>query len=161
MTDKKIVRSILALVILVIVSWIFLNPWTNIAVLTKNSYILININNFFNYMGFGYRLVLKDICAIVRFTEYLVFGIITMVTVNAYSKNVFKNITIPLFIGLFISVGEVYFRLLSNFNIGVNEIIISFVDFCIGMIFYIIFTGIRPPKRSGFKYRSSKYDGRR
>jgi hypothetical protein len=63
--------------------------------------------------------------------------------------------------GLFVSVCEVYYRFLSNLGVGINEIIISFVEFCIGMIFYIIFTGIKPSKKTGLRYRSLKYDGRR
>lgn len=161
MTDKKVTRLIFGLITLALVLWIFLNPWANVKALERNPRILIDVNNFFSYMGFGYRLVLKDICAIVRFTEYLVFGIITIITTKVCSKNIFKSITIPLFMGLFVSVFEVYYRSLGNLNIGVNEIIISFVEFCIGMIFYIIFTGIKPSKRAGFKYRSLKYDGRR
>lgn len=161
MTDKKVTHLIFVLITFAVIVWIFLNPWTNVKTLENSPGVLININNFFSYMGFSYKLVLKDICAIVRFTEYLIFGIIAIITTKVYSNNVFKNITIPLFTGLFVSVLEVYYRFLGNLNIGVNEIIISFVDFCIGMIFYIIFTGIRPSRKSGYKYRSLKYDGRR
>lgn len=161
MTNKKLTRAVLGFVMLIIVSWIFLNPWTDAQMLGKKPEILININNFFGYAGFGYRLVLRDLCDAVRFTEYLVFGIIAMLNTKAWSKNIFKSITEPLFIGIVVSVSEIYYRFLCDFNIGVTEIIISFVGFCTGIIFYIIFTGIKPAKKTGFKYKSLKYDGRR
>ncbi len=161
MMDKNIARFVFILIAFIVVLCIFLNPLTNLAVLRSNPYILANINSFLSRIGFSYRFVFKDICAIMRFTEYFVFGIIAMVLTKSYSKNIFKSITVPLFIGLFIAVGEIYYRFLSGFHIGINEVIVSFVEFCIGMIFYIIFTGTKPAKDSGFKYKSRKYDGRR
>ncbi len=161
MKNEKVKHIAFGLIIFAVVLWILLNPWTNVKTFESNPKIIININNFFSYMGLGYRFVLKDICATVRFTDYLVFGIISIIITKVYSKNIFKSITVPLFVGLLVSVFEVYYSSSGNLNTDASQIIISFVEFCIGMIFYIIFTGIKPSKRPEFKYRSLKYDGRR
>ncbi len=140
---------------------IFLNPYTDINYLSSNPALCLGINGFFEKLGFGYRFSLGDIMCAIRFTEYLVFGIITAIIVKFHSKNVWKNICTPLFLGLVLSTTEIYFKSIGNLNVGIYEVILSFIYFCIGLLFYLVISGVKPATKKGCGFRISKYRGRR
>lgn len=157
MKNSKFVR------ILVIIFWIllgvgiFLNPYTDIKYLNSNPGIILNINNFFMNLKLSYKFSLYDLLWAMRFTEYLIFGIITALIVKFYSKNFFKNICMPLFLGLGLSVAEIYFKSFSDLEIGLYDVVISFSYFCIGLVLYIILSGVKFSGKKNFRYKFSKY----
>ncbi len=161
MKNSKFVR------ILVIILWvllgvgIFLNPYTDIRYLELNPGIILNINNFFVNLKLSYKFSSGDLLWCMRFTEYLIFGIITALIVKFYSKNIFKNICTPLFLGLGLSVGEIYFKSICDLGIGLYEVVLSFSYFFAGLVLYMIFSGVKFSGKKNFRYKFSKYGRRR
>ncbi len=159
---KKISRFILVLVSLALGGLICFTVFGDINFLSNNSEIVWNINKFFENIGLKYRFTVIDVSRFVRFTEYCVFGIMITSIAKMYSKNIFKNICFPLFIGLAVSVLEVYLKNFGGSNLEVSDILISFVEFCMGLIFYIIFGNLKFSKKrkTRSRYKSRKYEGR-
>lgn len=157
MKNSKFIRVLVIILWGLLGSGIFLNPYTDIKYLSLNPGIIANINNFFMNLKLLYRFSSSDLLWCMRFTEYLIFGIITTLIVKFYSKNIFKNICTPLFLGLGLSVGEIYFKSFFDLEIGLHEIMFSFGCFCIGLVLYIILSGVNFSGRKNFKYKFSKY----
>ncbi len=160
--EKNLSRLILIILNLVVFLWIFTNKFTDSAHIVKEKPVLVsNINGLFASMNLSYMLVARDVASTIRFTEYLVFGITLMMMLKLYVKNIAKNVAVLLFSGLFTAVLEVYFKTVQKTSAGIDEIIISFLGFCIGIGFCFVFSKITfsggPTVR---KYRSSKYNGR-
>ena len=153
MKNSKFTYTIVIFFWVLIGVGIFLNPYTDTISLNINSELCLGINLFFQKLGLNYRFNSSDILYSMGFTEYFIFGIITTLVVKFHSKNIWKNIFTPLFFGLGLSVGEIYFKSFSDLKIGLYEVIFSFVCFCIGLIFCIIIVGIKSSagKSSGFK----------
>ncbi len=140
---------------------IFLNPYTDINYLKSNPMLCLSINGFFEKLGLSYRFSLSDLLYLMRFTEYFVFGIITTMIVKVHSKSIWKNVCTPLFLGLIFSIGEIYFKSFNNSTVGLQEVVISFVYFLIGLVFYLIIRSLKPSAKKSHGFKFSKYGRRR
>lgn len=161
MKNSKLIYLIV-IVFWLLLGWgIFLNPYTNLDYLNANPGLCFGINNFFEKCGLGYRFSFNDLLYLMRFTEYFIFGIITTQIVKFHSQNIWKDICVPLFLGLGLSVGEIYFKSFGDLKIGLYEVVMSFMYFCIGLIFYIILGKIKFSGKKSFNYKSMKYGRRR
>lgn len=157
----KVKYFIYVLISIALFLWIFLNPYTNIKFIKNHFSILDSINSFFSSINVGYHFNFSDVCSVFRFTEYFIFGIMLSLIAGLYSKNYFLNIFTLLFLGLSVAVAEVYLKSLNGMSIGINEAVLSFVEFCIGMIFYIFINNLASPTKAHSKHKVNKYDGRR
>lgn len=161
MKNSKFIYMVVIVFWILIGFEIFINPYTDVNYLNSNPTLWLSINGFFEKLGLSYRFSLSDVLYLVRFTEYFIFGIMTTMIVKFHSKNVWKSICIPLFLGLGLSVGEVYFKSFSDLKVGLYEVILSFVYFCIGLIFYIIIRGSKSSAKKGLGFKINKYGRRR
>lgn len=164
MTVSKIKKIINILILICVVLCIFINPCTGVESVKKYTVVIDSINNFFKSINIGYKFKVSDICAAFRFTEYCVFGIMISVVDAYFSKKRFSNIFSLLFFGLSVSFSEIYLKSLQNHVVYMDEILISFIEFCIGLIFYIFIIDKFFTKKktcSNSKYKTYKYDRRR
>lgn len=161
MKNSKFIYVIVVVFCLLIGVGIFFNPYTDINYLNANPTLCLSINSFFEKLGLGYRFSLSDVVYLMRFTEYFIFGIITTMIIKVHSKNIWKNVCTPLFFGLVLSFGEVYFKSFSDLKIGLYEVLLSFIYFCVGLLFYLIISKMKfsSGKSCGFKF--NKYGRRR
>lgn len=147
-------------IILLIVCWIIFNPY----VFYSGSLFVVNatsqINNFCSGLNLSYHFLTGDILGLLRFLEYFIFGIIAMNMLRVYFKNFYQNIVNSLFLGLLVSVLEVYYRDFGIYKLETKDILYSFCEFCIGVLILCIFVGIRPKKRFLSKYKKNNYNGR-
>lgn len=161
MKNSKFIYMVVIIFWILIGVGIFLNPYTDLNYISANPGICQSINGFFEKCGLGYRFSLNDVVYSMRFTEYFIFGIITTMIIKVRSKNIWKNICTPLFFGLILSVGEVYFKSFSDLKIGLYEVLLSFVYFCVGLIFYLMISKIKFSSGKSYGFKVSKYGRRR
>lgn len=145
---------VLSAVVLGMIVLIIFNP------ISKYSQDLtLSLNNFFEMCKIGYNFSENDTVTIIRFLEYFILGtVMTSIVFSFSSKTLFRNSPIIMFVGLFISVLEAYFKRLC-----IEDALISFIWIFIAMIFYIVFShfGSASSKKSSSKYKIKKYDRRR
>lgn len=157
MIEKKIPKLISFTLTVLMVVWIFMNTYADIGVIDNRVYIVNNLNDFFSSSGLGYRFGIDDFVAAIRFLEYFVLGILMSVIFKLYYKNILKAWSFLMFVGLFVSVGEVYYKFLSGAIAPVSLIIVSFVSFVLGMALCILIAFFKREKHSNLKYNSRKY----
>lgn len=67
--------------------------------------------------------------------EFLILGILSLFTLSSFTPYLFKNLTIPLFIGLLTAVSDETIQLFSSGRSSeVKDILIDFLGFLIGII---------------------------
>lgn len=158
---SKVKYFIYVLISIAIFLWIFLNPYTNIRFIESHALAINSVNRFFRNINVGYYFNFRDVCSIFRFTEYFIFGIMLSLIAGLYSKNYFSNIFTLLFCGLSVAVAEIYLKSLNGMEIGINEAVLAFAEFCIGVVFYIFINNFASPTKARSKHKANKYDGRR
>ena len=157
--NKNLSRLIFIVLSLAVFLWIFMNKLTNPTHIMPA--LVSNINGFFASMNLNYTLVAHDIVSTMRFTQYLIFGMLLMMTLKLHVKSISKSIAILLFSGLFTAVLEVYFKTVQKISAGIDEVMISFFGFCVGLGLCFVFSKITSSRGPAIhKYRSPKYSGR-
>lgn len=159
MKNNKLICFMMIIFLVLIGVGIFFNPFTSAEYL--NFELCMSINDFFGKCALNYKFSPSDILYLMRFTEYFVFGIITTMIVKSYSKSIFKNVCTPLFIGLAISLAEIYVKSLSGSKMGLYEVILSFEYFCTGLVLYIIISSIKPSAKKSYGFKINKYGRKR
>lgn len=110
--------------------------------LTNDFLKLINRNLIFSN---------TQILYFIYFFMYALFGMISMYTLRSFSDRIFKNITIPLFIGLATAVVDEYLRI-NIFNQYKSILIVdSYKWFLLGIFIYSL---IRIFKNKNFIFKS-------
>ncbi|MBR2579392.1 MAG: hypothetical protein IKE41_04590 [Clostridia bacterium] len=157
---ENIKKLLLVAALILIVSWILFNPY----IYHSDSEFISNfsflINDFCKNINLNYRFSGDDILNLFRFLEYFVFGICSAVLYKTYSKKVWINITNPLFLGLIVSILEIYFRNFGAYKLEVRDILISFLEFCVGAFVILVFCVSKNKKAFSSKYKKNKYIGR-
>lgn len=161
MKNNKLICFIVIIFWVLIGVGIFFNPFTSAEYLNVNSGLCVSINDFFGRCALNYKFSPSDILYLMRFTEYFVFGIITTMIVKSYSKSIFKNVCTPLFIGLAVSLAEIYVKSLSGSKMGLYEVITCFAYFCTGLALYIIISSIKPSAKKSYGFKINKYGRKR
>ena len=161
MIEKKTPKLITFAFTAALLVWIFVNSYADIGAVDDRSYIVSSLNNFFSGAGLGYRFGIDDFVVGIRFLEYIVLGIFIGIIVKLYYKNILKNLSLPLFIGVFIPVCEIYYKFLNGAFSPVSVIVVSFASFMVWMTLCILFTSFKKEKHGNLKYNSRKYSRRR
>lgn len=160
MTIKGIGKIVTVLVTLALAVWIIFNPYCSLAVTDFIIDITQKINGFCTATNLSYRFSETDILNFCRVLEYSIFGIMLALICKVYFKSFWKNITSPLFFGLLLPIVEVYFRYSGVGKIKVEDVLFSFLEVCIGITVFVIFSNVKIKKKSFSKYKKSKYSGR-
>ena len=153
-------KLILTVILIAIIGWILFNPYIYHLNSEFISSFSVFVNNFFESVGLNYRFSSGDILNSLRFLEYFIFGVFSAILCKIYLKNVWLNIMNPLFLGLITATLEIYFRNFGVYKLEVSDILISFLEFCAGLLIIICFRVSKPKKIFSSKYKKSKYAGR-
>ena len=156
MHSRKILCCICFFIVVTLAVWIFLNPYATLQTVQKMPYILTSVNNFFSIIGLSYRFSFSDVASTTRFLQYLLFGIFTTFTAKLFSKSIFKNISTPLFVGLFMAVAEIYCKFLQYLNVNISMVVSSFISFCVGVSICLIFTKKKTFLKKSYKFSKFK-----
>ena len=153
-------RLFLVLLLIAISSWILFNPYIYYSNSEFISNFSIFVNDFFKNIGWNYRFSNDDVLHLLRFLEYFVFGIFSAFLCKIYFKKIWSSIINPLFLGLLIAVAEIYFRNFGVHKLEVRDILVSFFEFCAGLLVTLCFYAPKSKKIFSSKYKKSKYTGR-
>ena len=153
-------KLLLIPVLIAVVAWILFNPYIYHSGSDFIANFSIFINDFCKNVNLNYRFSNDDILNLMRFFEYFIFGIVSALSFKAYFNKIWPNIVNPLFLGLVTAVLEIYFRNFGMYKLEVSDILISFLEFCAGLLIILCFCTRKSKRIFSSKYKKSKYAGR-
>lgn len=161
MMTENFKKLLLTLFLILFVGWILVNPYICLEGSNFISNLSFLINDFCKNISVNYRFSNDDILKLLRFFEYSVFGIFSAMLYKLYFfKKIWYNIANPLFLGLLVSVLEIYFKGMCVCESGMNIVLVSFCEFCIGLFIVLIFCARKHRSIFSSKRQKNKYVGR-
>lgn len=132
----KIMRFFALPMIIVLSVWIMVNPYVS----TQDSGFITHctglVNEFCSNFNLSYKFTSNDVLCLFRFLEYFLLGALSVYCCRLYLKNFWKNVTIPLFLGLSFILFDAYFRSGFSEYVRLQDIIYPFLNFCIGTLLF-------------------------
>lgn len=105
------------------------------------------INSILKAVSVKARVTQLDVVSGLITTEYIVFGLSLMIMLKTYTQNVIKNISVPLFIGLFLTVLSGYVDKINKSSVVTIDVVIKeFVFVLLGIFVYLIFNRLLESK---------------
>lgn len=160
MITESVKKLLLIPSLLLLVAWIMFNPYIYSANSEFICSLCFSVNDLCGNINLNYRFSSEDILALLRFFEYFILGIVSAVLYKIYFKRIWANITNLLFLGLTVSIVEIYLRNFGIYKLEVRDILISFFEFCAGIMIILIFRARKNKKAFSSKYKKNKYAGR-
>lgn len=119
------------------------------------------LNEILHSVGLTVKFEPYDVVNIILFCEFFILGMILVGTTKVFFENFLKHITIPLFIGLSVSVMTVYYGYITtNSLFQIKNVLFMFRDLSLGIILYLILYGIFFRRRDKNSNHRFKYKGR-
>lgn len=143
MTNIKFSNVITTLLVVGIGGIILFCPRLGLNSQSQIKLISDGLNSILKAVGIRSMFTHNDVLNALILSEYTIFGMFLMIMLKSYTKNIVKNISIPLFIGLLLAVMSGY---MSNFLglgiISLDIVIKEFMYLLLGMLIYILLNGL-------------------
>lgn len=141
----KVLRVLFPLLLLLCAAAIFLHS-AEVGTLSglRSDRVMNALNRMLEALGFGFRFTSHSIRKTGHFVEYLLLGMLLMLTLRVYTGKVFKYISWPLFAGLAIPVMDESLQLLVPGRSGqLTDVLLDYAGVLVGILIalFIILAG--------------------
>lgn len=137
---KKTFRVTAVSLSLLNIIFIFSNSLMNASTSSSKSMgVRAIVNSIINKLGIDFEFTDHIVRKGAHFAEFMLLGILLTLILIAFDLNLYKNITIPLFIGLFVAVLDEFIQLFVEGRAGlVSDVVLDFSGLLTGILLTIL-----------------------